>query len=165
MQRKWQFCSSLIHKRILFYSIWLLISGMAFTNGVRADLFCTINTHSDECNPMPVITRAKFNLTDSRFSLTAQYESCFSKRTVEIQGRVLQTVNNENAQEFELLGETYEPVTDFIAFPRTIAYLVVDKSMTNGIFTDVWSAQQLMHLPAPSALTVPVNCKNNQRRQ
>ncbi len=150
---------------ILFFNFWLLISGMIYTNGARADLFCTINTQPAECSPMPVITQAKFNLTASRFSLTAQYESCFSGRTVNIQGRVLQKLQNGNAQEFELLGETFEPVADFIAFPRTIAYLILDKSAARGIYTDVWSAQRLMYLSAPSALTVPVNCENNPRRQ
>ncbi|MCP5245648.1 MAG: hypothetical protein H6937_06790 [Burkholderiales bacterium] len=138
---------------------------MAFSNEVRADVFCVIKAQRAECSAMPVIVRAKLNLSASNFSLAAQYESCFSERAVEIQGRVLQTVNKENVHEFELLGEHYEPVTDFIAFPRTIAYLVLDKSTQKGMFTDVWSAQQLMHHPAPSILTVPVNCKNTQRRQ
>ncbi|SER14780.1 hypothetical protein SAMN05421690_10104 [Nitrosomonas sp. Nm51] len=138
---------------------------MASFNAVRADMFCIIKVQRAECSPLPVITHAKFSLTDSHFSLSAQYASCFSERTLEIQGRVLRTVNTGNVQEFELLGESYDPVTDFIAFPRTIAYLVLDKSTEKGMFTDVWSAQQLMRHPVSSVLTVPVNCKNNQRRQ
>lgn len=161
MQQKWLLCANLMHKQGLAYCICFLITGAASFNEVRADMFCMIKTQRAECTPLPVITRAKFSLTDSHFNLSAEYASCFSERTLEIQGRVLQTVNTENVQEFELLGENFEPVTDFIAFPRTIAYLVLDKSTKKGTFTDVWSAHRLRRYPASSELTVPVNCEHN----
>ena len=148
----------------MFYGIWSIIVAMAimfFSRHVRADLMCTISIERDVCSPLPVIVEATIDLSDSitRFDFVARYQSCFSERNVKIQGRLLQTVNHDSAQEFELLGEYYEPVTDFIVFPRTIAYLMLDKTTLQGMLTDVWSAQQLMHHPKPAHLTVPVNCR------
>lgn len=144
---------------ILFYCIAILMTGMVYLKEAGANMSCIVPAQQrTECSSLPVITQGTLDLGNSQFNLSAHYESCFNKRILQIQGRASQAVNTDNVQEFELLAEGYEPVTDFIPFPRTIAYLVLDKSTGNGTFTDVWSAQKLMQHPSTSVLTVPVNC-------
>lgn len=158
-------------ERALYYCVCLVcqmlpavMAVMLFAYPVRADLKCAIDAQRSTCSPIPVIVEGRIALTAglSYFEFVAHYQSCFSERSVKIQGRVLQPVTREQAWEFELLGERFDPVTDFIAFPRTVAYLIVDKSTLHGRLTDVWSAQQLLHYPEPAQLTMPVKCGEKQ---
>lgn len=146
----------------LLYSIPLLFTGLT-APAAFADLRCTINAERSECSALPIIRHATIDLTALQFDLHAQYEACFSIRNVHIQGRVLQSVQTDKIRKYELLGETYEPVTDFIPFPRTIAYIVLETLSGIGSFTDVWSAQQLPRHPLPSLLTVPVSCREYKK--
>jgi hypothetical protein len=147
------------------YSFYLLVSSIPFLLAglsaptAHANLHCTLQTTRSECTALPVIRKATLLLATSSFELHAQYEACHSIRRVHIKGRTLQTVSADNIQEYELLGETYQPVTDFIPFPRTIAYMVLDTSSGNGIFTDIWSAQRLPRHSQPAILTLPISCR------
>jgi hypothetical protein len=143
---------------LLVNSIPLLLAGLSAPTA-HASLHCTLQTTRSECTALPVIRKATLLLATSSFELHAQYEACHSIRRVHIKGRALQTVSADNIQEYELLGETYQPVTDFIPFPRTIAYMVLDTSNGNGIFTDIWSAQRLPRHSQPAILTLPISCR------
>ncbi len=143
---------------LLAISIPLLFAGLP-APAAHASLHCTLQTARSECTALPVIRKATLHLTASNFELHAQYEACHSIRRVHIKGRTLQAVNVDNIEEYELLGETYQPVTDFIPFPRTIAYMVLDTSSGNGIFTDIWSAQRLPRHSQPATLTLPISCR------
>ena len=165
-QQKWLSIDRIYGRvgRVLCYCVCLMMPAvmvaMVFVYPVRADLKCAIDAQRGTCSPLPVIVEGRIDLTAglSYFEFVAHYQSCFSERSVKIQGRVLQPVTREQAWEFELLGERFDPVTDFIAFPRTVAYLIVDKSTLQGRMTDVWSAQQLLRYPEPAQLTIPVKC-------
>lgn len=136
----------------------LLLGGL-FAPVAYANLHCTLQAARSECTALPAIREATLRLTAANFQLNAQYEACHSIRRVQIQGRALQAISTGNIQEYELLGETYQPVTDFIPFPRTIGYLVLDTSSGNGTFTDTWSAQRLPRYSTPALLTLPITCR------
>lgn len=143
---------------LLINSIPLLCAVLQATTA-HASLHCTLHATRSECTALPVIHTATLHLSASSFEIHAQYEACHSIRRVHIKGRVLQAVSTDNIQEYELLGETYQPVTDFIPFPRTIAYMVLDTSSGSGTFTDIWSAQRLPRHSTPALLTLPINCQ------
>ena len=153
-------CKLRLHSLSL-YSKGILLLLMGFqVYAAEVNLQCTLHTTHPECTNLPVVRNAALHLTDSSFELNAKYESCHSIRQVHIKGRALQTVSTDNIQEYELFGETYQPVTDFIPFPRTIAYIVLDTSNGNGTFTDIWSAQRLPRFAQPAIFTLPINCQN-----
>lgn len=147
------------------YSLCILCSCFSLPLGgllapaAYANLHCTLQTTRPECTALPVIRKATLRLTAANFEIDAQYEACHSIRRVHIKGRASQAVSTDNIQEYELLGETYQPVTDFIPFPRTIAYIVLDTSSGNGTFTDIWSAQRLPRHLTPALLTLPIHCR------
>lgn len=143
---------------LLVISIPLLLTGLQVP-AAEVNLQCTLHAIDSECTALPLIRNAALHLTASSFELNAKYEACHSIRQVHIKGRALQTVSADNIQEYELLGETYQPVTDFIPFPRTIAYIVLDASSGKGTFTDVWSAQRLPRHSQPALFTLPISCR------
>lgn len=145
---------------LLFISIPLLLTGFQVP-AAKVSLQCTLQTSHPECTPLPVIRKAALHLTASNFELNAKYEACHSIRQVHIKGRALQAVSVDDTQEYELFGEAYQPVTDFIPFPRTIAYIILDTSTGNGTFTDMWSAQWLPRYSQPAILTLPIRCQDD----
>jgi hypothetical protein len=143
---------------LLIKCIPSLLSGL-FAPVAYANVHCTLQATRSECTSLPIIRKATLQLTAANFEIQAQYEACHSIRRVHIKGRALQTISADSIQEYELLGETYQPVTDFIPFPRTIGYLVLDTSSGNGTFTDIWSAQRLPRYLTAAQLTLPINCR------
>lgn len=149
---------------LLFLIIPLLLTGLQ-VSAAKVSLQCTVRATHSACTPLPVIRNAALHLTASNFEINAKYEACHSIRQVHIKGRALQAVSVDDTQEYELFGEAYQPVTDFIPFPRTIAYIVLDTSNGNGTFTDMWSAQRLPRHAQPALLTLPISCQDDLKEK
>lgn len=99
---------------------------------------CTLSPQFSECTPMLTLQTGQLTLMPSRdFILKGQYNACFHKENIIIQGRYKNTTYPSTLV-IELLATHIEGLQTS-DFPSTIAVVTLDKSTLKGITTDIWA--------------------------